>query len=299
MPETNPGVQLKKRADKLSILSGKVYRSKLEIEQGEKSLGTILKVSLSRPWALLIREPIVLFLTLYLSIIYGILYLLFAAYPIVYQEARGWSEGISGLAFIGIMVGIVFATIATYPMYISYRNKSMAISGRLPPEARLPDSFYGAIALPVGLFWFAWTNYPSIHWMVSVAAGVPFGFGMMMVFLPVLNYLVDAYTIYAASAVAANSSVRSVFAAAFPLFAKPMYENLGIHWASSLIAFLALACVPLPFFFYKYGSAIRTRCRYSAESEKLMEALFGPAAQGKVKMEEESSGQEEGKTTLA
>lgn len=297
MPETNPGVLLKKRADELSILNGKVYRSKLEIEQGKKSLGTILKISLSRPWALLIREPIVLFLTLYLSIIYGILYLLFAAYPIVYQKTRGWSEGISGLAFIGIMVGIIFATIATYPMYISYRNKTMSTPGRLPPEARLADSFYGAIALPIGLFWFAWTNYPSIHWMASIAAGVPFGFGMVMVFLPVLNYLVDAYTIYAASAVAANSSVRSAFAAAFPLFAEPMYENLGIHWASSLIAFLALACVPLPFVFYKYGPAIRTRCRYSAESERLMEALFGAAAQGKVKMKEESSGQGEGEMT--
>lgn len=184
----------------------------------------------------------------------------------------------TGLAFIGILVGIIFSVIATWPMYIAYRNKSLASSGRLAPEARLPDSFYGAIALPVGLFWFARTNSPSIHWMASIAAGVPFGFGMVMVFLPVLNYLVDSYKIYAASALAANASVRSVFGAVFPLVAGPMYDRLRIHWASSLIAFLAVACVPLPFIFYRYGPAIRTRCRYSAESEKLMESLYGAAA---------------------
>ena len=278
LPETNATVLLRQRAESLSAHTGQVYRSKFELEQGRKPLGTILKIALSRPWDLLFREPIVVLLTIYLSIIYGILYLLFAAYPIVYQKARGWSESMTGLAFIGILVGIIFSVIATWPMYIAYRNKSLASSGRLAPEARLPDSFYGAIALPVGLFWFAWTNSPSIHWMASIAAGVPFGFGMVMVFLPVLNYLVDSYTIYAASALAANASVRSVFGAVFPLVAGPMYDRLGIHWASSLIAFLAVACVPLPFIFYRYGPAIRTRCRYSAESEKLMESLYGAAA---------------------
>jgi len=44
-----------------------------------------------------------------------------------------------------------------------------------------------------------------------------------------------------------------------------MYNNLGIHWASMIPAFLALACVPFPFVLYKYGPAIRTRCKYAAE----------------------------------
>ncbi|KAJ5996780.1 hypothetical protein N7522_008440 [Penicillium canescens] len=282
LPETYAPVLLSKRAARLSSITGHVYRSKIEIDKGKTHLGAVLKTALSRPWVLLFREPIVLLLSIYLSIIYGILYLFFAAIPIVYQTERGWSEGKSGLAFIGILVGILFSVVATFPMYFRYKKKVLSTPGRVAPEARLPEAFIGAIALVVGLFWFAWTNSPSIHWMASIAAGVPFGFGMVMVFLPVLNYLIDAYTIYAASVLAANAALRSIFGAAFPLFTTPMYKNLGIHWASSIPAFLALACVPLPFLFYKYGAAIRGRCHYAAESDALMEKLFGRPAPPKL-----------------
>lgn len=125
-------------------------------------------------------------------------------------------------------------------------------------------------ALPIGLFWFAWTNSPSIHWLVSVIATAPFGFGMVLVFLSIMNYLIDAYVIYAASVLAANSVLRSLFGAAFPLFTTYMFDNLGIHWASTIPAFLALACVPFPFLFYRYGPEIRKRCRYAAEAERYL-----------------------------
>jgi hypothetical protein len=197
--------------------------------------------------------------------------------PIVYQTERGWSEGLGGLSFLGITVGILFSVVATFPIYFSYRNKTLAAGGRLPPEQRLPGAMIGSIALPAGLFWFAWTNSPSIHWMASIAAGVPLGFGMVMVYLPVLNYLIDAYTIYAASVLAANAALRSLFGAVFPLFTTYMYENLGIHWASSIPAFLALACVPMPFLFYRYGHQIRKRCHYAAISHAFMEKLYEKA----------------------
>ncbi|OKL56131.1 hypothetical protein UA08_08724 [Talaromyces atroroseus] len=273
LPETYAPVLLRKRAVRLSTITGRVYRSKLDIEQGEASLTGTLKVALSRPWLLLFHEPIVLLLSIYLSIVYGILYMFFAAMPIVFQEGRGWSEGMGGLSFLGILIGILITVAATVPMYFRYK-KNMPKGGRTPPEARLPPSFAGAIALPIGLFWFAWTNSPSIHWISPIAAGVPFGFGMVAVFLSVLNYLVDAYTLYAASVLAANSAMRSVFGAAFPLFTTYMYNNLGIHWASSVPAFLALACVPMPFLFYRYGAAIRARCPYAAQSDAFMEKLL-------------------------
>lgn len=208
-----------------------------------------------------------------MSIIYGTLYMLFAAYPIVFQEVRGWSEGIGGLAFLGILVGMVIAVAYTFPENMRYARKCSETTDRLPPELRLPPSMVGGIALPVGLFWFAWTNDPSIHWMASIAAGAPFGFGMVLVFLSVFNYLIDSYTIYAASVLAANSALRSLFGMAFPLFTTYMYHNLGIHWASSIPAFLSLACVPFPFIFYKYGAQIRQRCTYAAEADAFMRRL--------------------------
>ncbi|CAG8046785.1 unnamed protein product [Penicillium olsonii] len=275
LPETYAPLLLNKRAARLSSITGQVYRSKLEIEKGVKHPAEIFKIAISRPWILLFREPIVLLLSIYLAIIYGILYLFFAAMPIVFDKGRGWSEGMTGLAFLGILIGILLSAVATFPMYYRYRRRALSTVGRVPPEARLLDTFVGAILLPLGLFWFAWTNSPSIHWIVPIAAGIPFGYGMITVFLPILNYLIDAYTIYSASVLAANASLRSTFGAAFPLFTTPMYENLGIHWASSVPAFLALACVPMPFLFYKYGAQIRRRCHYAAESDAVMEKLYG------------------------
>ncbi|KAJ5514983.1 Major facilitator superfamily domain general substrate transporter [Penicillium fimorum] len=286
IPETYAPVLLRRRAERLSKLSGKVYQSKLDIDQGRPTLKESFKLSLSRPWILLFQEPIVFLLSLYMAIVYGTLYMMFAAFPIVYQQSRGWNQGVGGLAFLGIMIGMLFAvsySIWDNKRYIGVSNKHQ---GFAPPEARLPPCLLASVAIPIGLFWFAWTNYPSIHFMVSIAAGVPFGFGMVLVFLSIMNYLIDSYTIFAASVLAANSVIRSLFGAAFPLFTSYMYEDLGIHWASSIPAFLALACVPFPFLFYKYGPAIRTRCKFAAQSEafmrKIQEQVTAPPAEEKV-----------------
>lgn len=84
--------------------------------------------------------------------------------------------------------------------------------------------------------------------------------------------------VFAASTLAANSVLRSIFGAAFPLFTEKMYENLGNRWASSVPAFLALACVPFPFFFYRYGGKIRMRCKYGSEAAKILEKMRAPRA---------------------
>lgn len=277
LPETYGPVLLQERAKRLSVLTGQVYRTKRDLEQTHVPTRTRVKLLLSRPFILLFREPIVLLLSIYIAIIYGTLYLLFDAYPIVFQEVRGWSPGIGGLAFLGVLGGILASVAYNIPVYYSYRRMTLQSTGRLPPEARLPSTFIGSITLPVGLFWFAWTNSPSVHWMAPIAAGVPFGFGMVTVYMPVLNYLMDSYTIYAASVLAGNCLLRSSFGFVFPLFTSYMYRNLGIHWASSIPAFLALACTPIPFFFYKYGPKIREKCRYAAEAEAYMQSLTGSA----------------------
>ena len=280
LPETYAPALLRQRAQTLSKVTGHVYCSKLDIEQEKIPLDRKLRVALSRPWMLLFREPIVLLMSLYLAIIYGTLFMLFAAYPIVFQLVRGWDEGTTGLAFIGVMVGILCATLHGIPMYQRYKKKSLQSKAHLPPETRLSDGFLGAITLPVGLFMFAWTNSPSTHWLVPVAAGVPFGFGMLTVFLAVLNYLVDAYTVYAASVMASNTLLRSMFGGAFPLFTRYMYKCLGIHWASSIPAFLALACLPLPFLIYHYGSRIRERSHYAADASAIMKRHLETVANG-------------------
>lgn len=272
VPETYAPVLLRKRAEKLSHLTGFVYKSKFDVQKHVSFL-QLVKTSLSRPWILLFREPIVLLLSIYMALVYGILYMLFAAFPIVYQEGRQWSPGIGGLAFCGVAVGMFIAVIYTIPDNRRYNRVAEDNGGRAPPEERLPPACVGSFAIPIGLFWFAWTNDPSIHYLASIAAGVPFGFGMVLVFVSILNYLIDAYVIYAASVLAANSVLRSLFATAFPLFTSQMYDNLGIHWASSIPAFLSLACLPFPFIFYKYGHEIRKRSKFAGEAQAFMDMM--------------------------
>lgn len=205
----------------------------------------------------------------------------FGAFPIVYQDHRGWNEGIGGLAFVGLAVGIMIGILYMFPE--NQRYQKIVDRHAETPESRLLTSMIGCIAIPIGIFWFAWTNAPDIHWIVSIIAQVPFGFGFVLVYISVQEYLVDAYTIYAASVLAANTMFRSAFGAIFPLFTnvrelRPlvfilidrslqyMYENLGDHWASSVPGFLAVACVPFPFLFYRYGERIRARCMYAKEA---------------------------------
>ncbi|CAJ2510545.1 Uu.00g095140.m01.CDS01 [Anthostomella pinea] len=264
MPETFAPVLLKRRAEKLSQATGRVYVSKLKMDHKGKSLLATMKTAVVRPWVLLCYEPIVLVLTVYMAILYGTLYLFFAAFPIVYQEYRGLGQGIGGLAFLGLATGIGIGILTAICVTI-YSNKAHHEKS-FDPEIRLPMSLVGCVAIPIGLFWFAWTDSPSIHWLVSIAAQAPFGFGFVLVYISIQNYLVDAYTIYAASVLAANGMLRSVFGAAFPLFTAIMYRRLGIHWASCVPGFLALACVPFPFIFYRYGERIRRKCRFAAEA---------------------------------
>jgi multidrug resistance protein len=279
VPETYAPVLLRKRAERLSKLSGKVYRSRLVIDQGHVTVREAFVTALKRPWILLFYEPIVLLLSIYMSIVYGTLYMLFAAFPIVFQQERGWNEGVGGLSFLGVLVGMLIAfTVSSFDnkRYVRVAKKH---GGFAPPETRLPVTILGGIAIPIGLFWFAWTSYPWIHWFPSVAAGAPFGFGMVLVFLGLMNYLIDAYTIYAASVLAASAVLRSLFGAAFPLFTRQMYDNLGVQWASSIPAFLSLVCVPFPFLFYKYGATIRRKCRFAAEADDFMRKIVQQQAE--------------------
>ncbi|KAI1621829.1 major facilitator superfamily domain-containing protein [Exophiala viscosa] len=284
VPETYAPVILSRRANQLSKRTGKVYVSAIEHRQGKVTAKEAFNKAIKRPWILLFLEPIVLLLSLWLAILYGTLFLLFGAFPIVFAEGRHWSQGISGLAFLGLAGGQIAATIYCILDNKRYQRIDKEYNGEAPPEVRLPPATIGAIAIPIGMFWFAWTNGPSVHWIVPILACAPFGFGMVLAFLASINYLIDAYTIYAASVLAATAIVRALFAAIFPLFTNYMYARLGIHWASSIPAFLALACTPFPFIFYKYGKSIRMKCKYAADAAEVMAQI---RARQKAVQEEE------------
>jgi hypothetical protein len=212
---------------------------------------------------MLIQEPILLLITLYMAFIYGILYLFFESYPLSFQRERGWNLGVGALPFLSLTVGVVFGSI-----FVSYITKTrfarkMRQRGCVVPEERLPPMILGAIMLPIGLFWFAWTSSPHITWVPQVLAGIPIGMGIFMIFLQGINYIIDCYLMNANSGIAGNTIVRSFAGAGFPLFAVQMYHKLGVAWATSLLGFLAVAFVPVPILFYIYGSKLRKLSKFT------------------------------------
>lgn len=191
--ETYAPVLLRRRAENLSRMTGKIYVSTLDAGKPPATLSQKLTTALVRPWVLLFMEPIVLISSIYIAIIYGTLYLNFAAYPIVFQHVRGWSIGIGGLAFTGTAVGVTLATGAAFVDNNYYiKSQKASKTGVLAPEERLKSTIIGSFLLPIGLFWFAWTCGPNVHWVVPIIGSVFFACGLVMVFMSLLNYLVDS-----------------------------------------------------------------------------------------------------------
>lgn len=247
------------------LLREKARRCNIVVER--KNIKTELGTNLTRPWVMLFREPILFSLSLYMALVYGVLYLDFTAYPIVYGGSRGWSMGQSGLSFLGIGLGMTLAT-AGSPYVNVLHGYYVRKFGESRPEARLPHLILLSWLIPIGLFWFAWTASPPTHWISGILAGVPFGFGLVLLFLGITSYLTDCYGRYAASALAANAVLRSLFGAVFPLFARQMYEKLGTSWATSLLGFLALSMAPLPWVFYRFGPQLRAVSKYHVKTMK-------------------------------
>ncbi|KAI1849813.1 hypothetical protein JX266_004762 [Neoarthrinium moseri] len=221
----------------------------------------LLKVNLMRPFILAFTEPILWFFNLWISLIYGILYLCFVAYPIVFQQYRGWGPGISGLAFVGIGTGTMLVIFGE-PLLrkIINAHPKDPKTGKVPPEATARVMIIGAILTPIGQLVFSWTCLPAtIHWAIPIAFGIPFGAGNTMSFIYGSNYLAGAYGIYAASALAGNAVTRSMFGGTLPLAGPSMYATLTPQWAGTLLGLLEVAMIPIPIIFYKYGERIRAK----------------------------------------
>ncbi|KAF2489181.1 MFS transporter [Lophium mytilinum] len=262
IPETSAPRILQTKARRLRFqtqnwaLHAKADENRIDARQ-------IMTVYLIRPFKMFFQEPILALITAYMSFIYGILYLLFEAYPVSFREQRGWSLGVSSLPFVAFIVGIAMGSgLIAYSTATNF-TRAFVKHGRAIPEERLPPMIVGAIILPIGMFWFAWTSNPSISWVPSVFATAFIGMGCLVTFWQGMSYIIDCYGFYSNSAIAINTVLRSIAGAGFPLFATPMYHKLGVDWAMSLLAFLCVAFIPVPVLFYVYGAKIRAMSRFT------------------------------------
>ncbi|KAF2260915.1 MFS general substrate transporter [Lojkania enalia] len=259
--ETYKPVILARRAQKLGIQPPNVAHN--------ASLKTTLIQNLVRPVHMLFTEPVVFLLSLYTSFAFAILFLLFAAFPLIFQSAPYlFSVSQTGLAFLSIGLGVVLAAVTGIlidrGIYQKHFRKAVAAGcHHAAPEHRLYNMMVGGVGVTVGLFWFGWTADRGVHWVVPVLAGVPFAWGNLCLFTSAALYCVDVYgPMNGASAIAANGIFRYVLGAVFPLFTVQMYSAMGTGWATSLLGFLSAAMLPIPFVFFKWGPVIRKRSRY-------------------------------------
>ncbi|RVX68845.1 hypothetical protein B0A52_07500 [Exophiala mesophila] len=262
IPETSAARILQIKAKRLRYQT-KNWALHAKADENRITAKTLITVYLVRPFVMISKEPILALMTTYMSILYGIIYLLFVAYPISFQEERGWNAGVGSLPFTAFIVGIGMGTGMIAYSTRTNVTKSFIKHGKVIPEERLPPMIVGAIALPVGLFVFGWTSNPNITWVPQVIATAFIGMGCLVTFWQGVSYIIDCYGFYSNSAIAINTFIRSIAAAGFPLFAPALYHNLGVPWASSLLAFLCIAFLPVPILFYMYGARIRAKSRFN------------------------------------
>ncbi|KAL1743340.1 major facilitator superfamily domain-containing protein [Schizophyllum fasciatum] len=265
LPETYAPVILAKKAHRLRKADPTRYADLYaEHDRQDWSLSGVIRRTLFRPFQMLFIEPILALVTLYLSLVYGVLYGMFGAIPVIFEQLHGFTISQNGLIFIGIGVGTSLGALTNYLMSRHYPKLIVRWRGFPPAEERLRGGMLGAPLLVVGIFWLGWAgNYPSVHWAVPAVATVAIGMAISLIFMSFLSYLVDTYLTYSASALSANTVVRSAVAAAFPLFIVQMFQQLTVKWAATLLGLIGLLLAPSPFLFYRYGPAIRARSTYA------------------------------------
>ncbi|BGP50478.1 hypothetical protein JCM10450v2_006397 [Rhodotorula kratochvilovae] len=256
--ETYAPTLLKWRAQKLRKETGDETIMTEQERQG-RPLSEIAHETLTRPLVMLATEPIMLCMSGYLCLVYGLLYAFFFAYPIVFM-GHGFDAGQVGLCFMSILIGIAICSFTAIPLQERYYQAQVVKhNGTPPPEARLPLMIACALVLPISLFIFAATSIPSVHWAGALVSGIPFGFALVGIYTSANTYIAVTFSQYAASAMAAKTLARSLCGAGVTMFIVPMYKSIGNLWAGLTWAFIASAMLPIPFIFFKYGAKIRGR----------------------------------------
>ena len=279
--ETYKKIILQKRAKRLNLPPPP---NPMATMSASKKLNFILTVTLSRPIRMLLTEPIVAFLAIYTAFNFGVLFIFFAAFPVVFEspfpeiQIYHFTPGQTGLTFIGIGVGILCAGILFIILdklfYQPLARLQITQYGKdprsllLPPEKRVLPAIIGSFCLPISLFWFAWTARADVHWIVPIIGTMLFGAGNILVFFTAVMFQIDCFgPLMGASAMAANGILRYMAGAVFPLFARQMYRALGVAWATSLLGFVTLILMPLPWVLLIYGPKIRAKSGYAQFSQ--------------------------------
>jgi DHA1 family multidrug resistance protein-like MFS transporter len=264
MPETSASNILLRRAKRLRKLTGNpMLQSKSEIDQRSLSASQILTEALIRPMEIMLKDPSILFVNLYTGYFYGVFYTFFEVFPLVFPPLYGFNLGQTGLAFLSCFIGVTIA-ITLYFSYLRwYMVPDNLRNGLREQEHRLVPAIFGSFLLPIGLFIFAWTSNPVIHWSVPLVGVGTFVIGHFFTMQSLFIYIPFSYPKYAASLFAGNSVWRSGTAGGSVVFARPLFINLGIHKGVTLLAGLSVAGIFGTIGLYVFGKKLRARSKFA------------------------------------
>lgn len=257
MRETNATIILGRRVEQLRKETGNpdlvaARASNLTPKQ-------MLLRAIVRPLKLLVFSPIVLLISLYTGLMFGIIFLLFTTFPAVFHGVYGFDEGISGLAYLGLGIGMFSGLVLFSVLSDKLLGQKQGGAVAAPEQRLILMKWFGPIT-PLGCFMYGWSAYYHTHWIVPIIGTAIIGIGCLFVVIPGQIYLVDSFgATAAASAIAANLLVRSPFGAFLDLTATPLYNKLGLGWGNSVLGFITLAFTPVPWLFYHYGGYLRTK----------------------------------------
>lgn len=243
---------------------GKVKRLRWKVKSDEQkaSLVQMIGISCYRPFHMLITEPVVFFFSLWAAFSWAVLYLQFSSVPLVFKTNHNFNIQESGAVFTSICVGIlIITTISIYQEQIAKHFVTIPKT----PERRIYFACAQSVLLPIGLFWFGWTSYPSIPWIVPTLAVGCAAMGIFSVYLAVFNYLADTYHRYASSAIAAQSCCRNLLGGVFPLVTNAMFTNMGYPGASSLLGGIGALLTLVPWLLMFFGPKIRAKSKLASE----------------------------------
>lgn len=275
--ESYPPVLLTRKAQALRKATGN-WALHAEWEEKEVVIAELAVKYGLRPLQML-ATPICLCITIYTSFLYALYYASLASFPIIFQSTRQWNAFTGSLPFLALLLGVAFGAVlnlflgrrsgtrdaaAAAEAAAGAKEKNKNDGSHASPEARLPPMMIGSIALAGALFIIGWTSARQVHWIASVLGVVLMGFGYFAVFTSALNYLVDTFPRWGASALAANTFARSGLAAVLPLLIRPMFAALGNGWAYTVLGLFAVLMIPIPYAFHYFGARIRSRGKYSS-----------------------------------
>ncbi|KAK5111103.1 hypothetical protein LTR62_005302 [Meristemomyces frigidus] len=242
-------------------------RWKVKSDEERASIGKMISVSLYRPFHLLLTEPVVFFFSLWVSFAWGVLYMLFSAVPLIFQTNHNFTlEQANGVFAATCVAAIISVVLSIYQEKLARRYLSEERRVVLDtPEGRLYFACLWSTLLPIGCFWFGWSSFASIPWIVPALAVGCATMGIFSIYLAVFNYLADVYHVYASSALAAQSFCRNLLGGAFPLFTPQMYRALTFQGASSLLGGLAALLTIVPWVLVFYGPRIRARSKIASQ----------------------------------